>query len=358
VEEVKEKKEYNWENLLFMGGYHLFLLITLPIYFYYYTPSLSIVLVAIALWVLCELAITAGYHRLFSHCSYKANPIVKFVAVFFGSMAFQGSVLKWSHDHRLHHAHVDTEDDPYSITKGFMHAHVLWVIYKGKGVDLRIVSDLTKSKLLLFQHKHNGLCSLLSNLIVFLVVGHLLGDYLGAFIFTLWVRAFFVHHCTWFINSLAHFKGTQFYSTEHTAVDNYIISLLTLGEGYHNFHHTFAHDYRNGIRWYHFDPTKWCIWLLSKVKLVTDLKQVDNLRIKKKLIECCKGKILQKVQKEENRNRVDTLTQKLLNNISMMQKEKDASIFSSIKAEFEENMKEWKSFLRSLKQDEPMLFKS
>ena len=94
-----------------------------------------------------------------------------------------------------------------------------------------------------------------------------------------------LHHFTWFINSLAHYWGHQNYSTEHSAVDNYIICLLTFGEGYHNYHHTFAYDYRNGIRWYHFDPTKWLIWMLHKLGLARDLKVVNNARIAEQMIK-------------------------------------------------------------------------
>ena len=104
------------------------------------------------------------------------------------------------------------------------------------------------------------------------------------FVLAWWTRLMVSHHLTWFINSLAHYWGEQTYSKEHSAVDNFVIAILTVGEGYHNFHHTFPADYRNGVRWYHFDPTKWTIWILSKVGLAADLRRFDSFRIKRRLL--------------------------------------------------------------------------
>ena len=113
---------------------------------------------------------------------------------------------------------------------------------------------------------------------------------------TLWVRIFLLHHFTWFINSLAHTWGEKPFSKELSAVDNYCISLLTFGEGYHNYHHTFANDYRNGIRWFHFDPTKWLIWSLSKVGLATNLKRVDPVTIEKRIVLQTKDILLERIK--------------------------------------------------------------
>ena len=93
-----------------------------------------------------------------------------------------------------------------------------------------------------------------------------------------------LHHFTWLINSLAHVWGARSFCKELTAVDNYIIALLTFGEGYHNYHHTFAQDYRNGIRWFHFDPTKWLIWSLHKLGLAKQLRTVPDYQIQEKML--------------------------------------------------------------------------
>ncbi len=289
-------KNICWPVLLFIAGYHLFLAIALPIYFTFYTPSLSLILWTVALVFISGTAITAGYHRLYSHSTYKAHPAVEAVLLFFASLATQGSALRWCNDHRLHHAFVDTEKDPYSVKKGLLHAHVLWMFFRTRPIDPKVISDLSRNKLLVFQDKYYVWCMLFANIVTFLAVGWILGDFLGAFLFTWWVRLFALHHSTWCINSLAHYWGTRFYSREHSAVDNYLISLLTYGEGYHNYHHVFSNDYRNGIRWYHFDPGKWLIWILHKMGLAYNLKKVSDDRIERQLLLHHRDELLEKMK--------------------------------------------------------------
>jgi stearoyl-CoA desaturase (Delta-9 desaturase) len=210
-------------------------------------------------------------------------------------MATQGSALRWAFEHRHHHAYVDTERDPYSIKKGFWYAHFLWLFEKPKEIENKVVADLLRNPLLRFQHRFYPLLMLLTNGLTFLFLGWCFHDYLAAFLFTWLVRLFFLHHFTWFINSLAHTWGSRHFCQELSAVDNYLISLLTFGEGYHNYHHTFAYDYRNGIRWYHFDPTKWLIWLLNKCGLAYELKKVNHYRIEEKLLLDRKRLLLEKM---------------------------------------------------------------
>ncbi len=263
-------------------------------------------------------------------------------------MATQGSALKWSCDHRRHHAFVDTDRDPYSIKKGFMHAHMFWLFRKTEPLDQKVVADLYRNKLLLFQHKYYALLMVLTNALVTLFVGYILNDYLGAFVITWGVRLFFLHHFSWFINSIAHTWGSQSFSQEHTAVDNYLISLVTFGEGYHNYHHTFANDYRNGIKWYHFDPSKWVIWTLSKLHLATGLRRISSYRIKERMVIETKEELTAKLKtlwvdnKKSLEQRVENLTDDLLSKLSEMK---------ALAMEYNNSKKEGicKSQLKSLK---------
>jgi stearoyl-CoA desaturase (delta-9 desaturase) len=136
----------------------------------------------------------------------------------------------------------------------------------------------------MFQHRYAGALSILSNLALALIVGAATGDYLGSFVIVWWLRLLVSHHLTWFVNSLAHYWGERTYSKEHSARDNYILAFLTVGEGYHNYHHTFPRDYRNGVAWYHFDPTKWTIWTFSKLGMAQDLRRFSSSKIKKRLV--------------------------------------------------------------------------
>lgn len=323
------KKEVNWIPAIVLITYQSLLAITLPIYLYFYTPSLCLILISVALLYITGLSITAGYHRLYSHRAYKAHPIVETVVLFFASMAGQGSALRWSFDHRLHHAFVDSDDDPYSIKKGFWYAHFLWILEKPRPIDAKVVPDLMRNKLVMFQEKHSGKAMILTNFIAFITVGWLVNDYLGAFLIALWTRLFTLHHFTWFINSLAHTWGDKPFSQEQSAVNNYVISLLTFGEGYHNYHHTFSNDYRNGIRWYHFDPTKWLIWGLNKLGLAYDLKRMSPVTINNKLVLEHKNLLVERLRaywqhrREDLEKQVNELSENLLQKIAQFNKLKE-----------------------------------
>ena len=293
----------DWTNVLFLGGYHLLLVILLPLYLIQYDVSASLVWGTAGLWTLCLLAITMGYHRLYAHVTYRTHPAIEAFLVFWGTVATEGSIFSWSHDHRIHHRHVDTDLDPYSAPKGFWHSHVLWMLKKRPDINPRIIQDLWKRPELQFQHKHFGSLMVVANLIAWAGLWAITGDPFGSFVIGVLLRMFLVHHCTWFINSLAHMWGSQPFSTEHTAVNNFILSILTFGEGYHNYHHTFAGDYRNGVRWWQFDPAKIVIWTLSKIGLAHDLKRVNQLTIKRRLVAADRHLMMERI--EELKHRID-----------------------------------------------------
>jgi stearoyl-CoA desaturase (delta-9 desaturase) len=308
-----EKSKRDWTIISFIWGYHILLLVGLPFYFMHYSVSWPMWVVSFLILYVSGMSVTAGYHRLYSHSTYKTNLWVQGVLLFFASIATQGSALKWSYDHRRHHAFVDTDEDPYSISKGFWFAHILWLFRKTKPIEKKVVADLYRNPLVMFQHKYYGLCMVGSNVIMSLIVGYALNDYLGAFVISWLVRMFFLHHFTWFINSLAHTWGVQPFSKEHSAVDSYVLCLLTFGEGYHNYHHTFAGDYRNGIKWYHFDPTKWLIWTLSKLKLASNLKKTTPLQIREKMILEGKEELSEKLKNywDENKAHLEASVEKI-----------------------------------------------
>lgn len=228
------------------------------------------------------LGITVGYHRLFSHRSYTATPAWEWLCAFAGAGAFEGSAKWWGRNHRIHHRYVDTDKDPYNALRGFVFSHAGWMIMKqdydllGK-VD---VTDYKYNKVIQFQHRHFFKMAMLSGVVLPTVICGLgWGDWFGGYFYAALAKIAFVHHCTFFINSLAHtslFGATQQYSDRHSSRDSFVCALLTFGEGYHNYHHEFANDYRNGIRWYHYDPTKWTIRAASFVGLVRDLVRTPN----------------------------------------------------------------------------------
>jgi len=234
------------------------------------------------------MAITCGYHRLFAHCTYEAHPLLKLAYLFFGAMALQNSALNWAAAHRVHHRFIDDpERDPYCARRGFWFSHIGWMLrsYPSGEPDFSTVRDLQRDRMVMWQHNHYLLAALSTNFGLPLLVGYLAGDVWGVFLLAGVLRLVVSHHFTFFINSLAHMWGSQPYTDENTARDNGVVALLTYGEGYHNFHHMFAHDYRNGLRWWQWDPSKWFISGMSLVGLTRNLKRVPWFRIQRALLD-------------------------------------------------------------------------
>jgi stearoyl-CoA desaturase (delta-9 desaturase) len=236
------------------------------------------------------MSITLGYHRLFSHLSFKAKWPVKLFTLVFGACAFENSCLDWSSDHRKHHKHVDHDEDPYDISKGFFWAHMGWLMFKLRPDKTNDnVNDLLKDRLVMWQHKYVQWIALLVGLVGPAILGGAYNHFftelpvwqgaLGGFLIAGVLRVVVVQHSTFFINSLCHTIGHRPYSTKHSARDSIIMAFATFGEGYHNYHHEFQHDYRNGVKPWQWDPTKWTIWTLSKLGLASNLRRVPDSKI-------------------------------------------------------------------------------
>lgn len=243
------------------------------------------VITAIVLFFFTGMSITAGYHRLWSHKTYEAHPIVRAVLAVGGAMAVQNSILHWCSDHRVHHRHVDENDvDPYSAKRGFWFSHIGWMLreYQAQRYsDYSNCRDLQKDKIVMWQHNYYVPILLISNFGITGFLGWLNGDIIGMILVAGVARLVAVHHVTFFINSLAHIWGKRPYTDANTARDNGILAFFTFGEGYHNYHHIFEYDYRNGIHWWQYDPTKWLIKGLSWLKLTSKLRTTPEERIEK-----------------------------------------------------------------------------
>ena len=274
-----------WLNVLVFLITFLVAVIGVPLYAYYNGFSLSIIITAFIALCFCELSITAGYHRLWSHKAYQASPVIRFIFAIGGAFAVQNSILHWGSDHRVHHTFVDENDkDPYSAKMGFWYSHIGWMLREHQAHryhDYENVKDLQKDKIVMWQHKHYLTLALLTNFGIPLIVGLIFSDILASLLLVGVLRLVLSHHLTFCINSLAHMWGSQPYNDKNTAKDNPIVALLTFGEGYHNFHHAFQYDYRNAIKWWQFDPTKWLIKSLSWVGLAKNLRKIPEFKIAK-----------------------------------------------------------------------------
>ena len=266
----------NFTNTFFLGLAHALAIVAVLymvfIHFSWWTAGLGL------LWLaLCSISITGGYHRLFAHPTYKAVAPVKLFYLLFGAASAQKSAIKWSADHREHHGMTDEEGDPYNAQKGFWWSHMGWVMAEREHpAAYHLVRDLESDPLVNFQHKYYAPMAIGVGALVPLLIGFAWGDPIGALLCAGFLRLILQWHMTFSINSFAHMLGTQPYSTSTSARDSWITALLTLGEGYHNYHHRFQNDYRNGVRWYHYDPTKWLVWTMSKIGLAKDLRKMPR----------------------------------------------------------------------------------
>ncbi|MDC8832329.1 acyl-CoA desaturase [Alteromonas gilva] len=256
-----------------------------PLWAFSYGFDTTEIVTTVVLFFATGMSITAGYHRLWAHKTYDAHPVVKVVLAIGGAMALQNSILHWCSDHRVHHRHVDVNDkDPYSAKKGFWFSHIGWMLreYQAESYDdYSNCKDLLKDKVVMWQHKHYLAIVLASNFGITALLGWINSDVLSMILLAGVFRLVMVHHVTFFINSLAHYWGSRPYTDTNSARDNGIIALFTFGEGYHNYHHIFEYDYRNGIKWYQYDPTKWLIKSLSFVGLTKNLRTCPEERIEK-----------------------------------------------------------------------------
>jgi stearoyl-CoA desaturase (delta-9 desaturase) len=272
--EPDESSQILWLNVVFLFATPLLALTLGPYYVARHGIHWTEIAGFLGLWYLTGMGITAGYHRMFAHRAWWASKPVRAVMLVLGAATYQNSAIQWCSNHRAHHRHADTEDDPHSIEEGFWWAHMLWILIdEDSDDDHSNAPDLTDDPLCQWQHRHYFLIGTAFNIAVPAALGLLTGRVWGMLLWAGLIRVVVLHHLTFFINSLAHMWGDQPWTEEETARDNGVLAFLTLGEGYHNFHHAFPGDYRNGFRWYQFDPTKWTIWTLHKLGLAEDLRR-------------------------------------------------------------------------------------
>ena len=237
-------------------------------------------ILCVAMYAAVGLSICAGYHRFFSHKSYEASPAVQIFYAVFGAMAAQNSILWWSSSHRIHHQYVDRDWDPYSIKRGFWWAHIVWIFYRHDAPDAASnAADLLENPIVQWQNRWYRAILVVGGFGLPTLVGAMFGDPLAGLLWGGFLRLAVIHQTTFFVNSLAHYVGKPTYNPEVSARDNWAVALLTLGEGYHSYHHRFPADFRNGVRWFHWDPAKWFIGMLGVTGLASDLRSATPPRV-------------------------------------------------------------------------------
>ena len=280
VELIKSyAKRINWINTAILFGTPI-----ISLYGIYTTPlTAKTFLWSFIYYFWTGLGITAGYHRLWAHRSYDASFPVKLFLLLGGSGALEGSLKWWAGGHRVHHRYTDTPKDPYNSKGGFWYAHLGWMLVhpdpKNRGyADIR---DLNADPLIRAQHKYYLLFGPIMAFVFPALVAYVgWNDFWGGLFYAGYTRLVFVHHNTFCVNSVAHYFGEQTFDDERTPRDNVINAFFTFGEGFHNFHHEFPNDYRNGLKWYDYDPTKWLISAFALCGLTYNLREFDDNAIR------------------------------------------------------------------------------
>jgi stearoyl-CoA desaturase (delta-9 desaturase) len=284
---LNEAAKKDWVNIAFLTLTPVIGTVGTALYTWQSGFHLWMPLLAFGMYLAVGMSICAGYHRFFAHKTYECSPIVQTIFAFFGAMAAENSILWWSASHRVHHKYQDKDWDPYNIRRGFWWAHIVWVFYKWeeKADSFDNSPDLLANPVVMWQHRWKNAILILGGFGIPTAIGAMFGDPIAGLLWGGFLRIVIVHHTTFFVNSLAHTFGEPTYNAEASAKDNWFVALLTLGEGYHSFHHRFPSDFRNGIRWYDWDPAKWFIGVahrlgLASNLLTTPLPQIEQARMR------------------------------------------------------------------------------
>ena len=269
------KYNINYKNTVFIISNHI-----LALYSIQYIDSIYTLGLIVLQYQLCGISITTGSHRLWSHRSFKAKDPLRFLLMLFISMSNQGSIYHWVRDHRVHHKHSDTELDPHNINKGFFFSHIGWlltnkspeVIKAGKEIDCNdLLNDwIVVLNKLLWPYLDIFMCYIVPSLYGYYMYSSLLKGFL-LFGCLRWVL---LSHATWSVNSFAHKYGKKPFRNIPPS-DNKYVSLITTGEGWHNWHHSYPYDYASSdegifLRW---NPTKLLIDVFSLIGQTYDLKR-------------------------------------------------------------------------------------
>ena len=222
----------------------------------------------IGMYLPISLGVTAGFHRMLTHRSFRAHPVVRATLLILGSMAVEGAAITWAANHLKHHALADKEGDPHSPVDGLFHAHLGWLLTTDDADPKVYCRHLLRDPVVVFVDRTFLLWVALSLLIPFAI-----GGWTGL----LWgglVRMFYVHHVTWSVNSVCHTFGRRSFETSDRSRNQWTVGLLALGEGWHNNHHAFPRSAVHGLDRWQFDASAWLIAGLERLRLVREVQRI------------------------------------------------------------------------------------
>jgi stearoyl-CoA desaturase (delta-9 desaturase) len=243
------------------------------------------VVLFVVFYIVSGLGITVGYHRYFTHGSFKAVRPLRIALALAGSLAIEGPVIRWVADHRRHHAYSDREGDPHSpwrfgdtvgaLTKGFWFAHLGWMFDVEHTNREKYTPDLMRDRDIRVVDSLFPLWGALSMFLPPLLGGLITMSWTGAFTAFFWaslMRMFLLHHVTWSINSVCHMIGDRPFASRDKSANFWPLALLSFGESWHNMHHADPTAARHGVLRGQLDPSARVIWAFEKLGWVSDVR--------------------------------------------------------------------------------------
>jgi stearoyl-CoA desaturase (delta-9 desaturase) len=259
-----KQKQYDMATMLPFVLMHVAVLLVLTVPF---SPILVVWL--LGSYFFRMFVVTAGYHRYFSHRSFKLNRFWQFVLAFLAQTSSQKGVLWWAAHHRDHHLHSDRKTDLHSpVHEGFWWSHLGWILSDEYDTyDPKRIADFSRFPELRWLNRFHLVPTIVYAAVILLVGGW------GAFVWGYIAATVMLYHGTFLINSMSHIWGTRRFPTPDESRNNFLLALVTLGEGWHNNHHHFMSSVRQGIRWWEIDITYYGLKALSWIGITHDLRE-------------------------------------------------------------------------------------
>lgn len=271
METAVTKNKINWIYSIHLGIYLVLALVGLPMYTH------KAFMVFLVLYVLTMFGLTFGFHRYFSHRSFKMPRVLEYFVAFLGALAIQGGVFRWVAQHRMHHAFTETDKDPHSAAKGFWFSHMGWLfLIKNEFVSQEKLApfarDIARDPVLMFMSTFSFIT--ITQAALFLVLWLSMG--IEVAMWGVFVRILATYTVIWSINSIGHKYGYRRYQTEDFSTNNWLLGLVSFGDGFHNNHHAFANCAFHGHKWWEIDINGMFIRLLEKLGIVRDVKRLHT----------------------------------------------------------------------------------
>jgi sn-1 stearoyl-lipid 9-desaturase len=280
-------KEINWVTGLFMGLFHAGALAA----FFFFTWK-ALLLAVLLWWISGSLGIGMGYHRLLTHRGYKTLKWVEYCLTVCATLALEGGPIFWVATHRIHHKFSDQDGDPHSPRDGKWWSHMGWIL-TGKSMHhdtttlVRYVPDLAKDKFHVWITKYHYAPMIVLGLALLAAGG------LPLLLWGIFLRTVVGLHATWLVNSATHLWGSRRFATRDTSTNNWVVALLTFGEGWHNNHHAYPTSARHGLKWYEVDVNWYGIRALKLLGLAKHVQHASLAKSPREGVPTPQGKLIE-----------------------------------------------------------------